>query len=124
MAGKDIKINMINGMLPNVSDTLTGWEVDIYAVFVKQSMIDGEIINQDIIKKISGTLQPLKAEEVDLKPEGQRAWQWYDIHVKSVYPVLRVEQKIKVNNTDYKIMAVKDYSLYGYVEYHVVRNYE
>lgn len=124
MAGKDIKINMINGMLPNVSDTLTGWEVDIYAVFVKQSMIDGEIINQDIIKKISGTLQPLKAEEVDLKPEGQRAWQWYDIHVKSVYPVLRVEQKIKVNNIDYKIMAVKDYSLYGYVEYHVVRNYE
>lgn len=111
-------------MLPNVSDTLTGWEVDIYAVFVKQSMIDGEIINQDIIKKISGTLQPLKAEEVDLKPEGQRAWQWYDIHVKSVYPVLRVEQKIKVNNIDYKIMAVKDYSLYGYVEYHVVRNYE
>lgn len=124
MAGKDIKINMINGMLPNVSDTLTGWEVDIYAVFVKQSIIDSEIINQDIIKKISGTLQPLKAEEVDLKPEGQRAWQWYDIHVKSVYPVLRVEQKIKVNNIDYKIMAVKDYSLYGYVEYHVVKNYE
>lgn len=124
MAGKDIKINMINGMLPNVSDTLTGWEVDIYAVFVKQSMVDSEIINQDIIKKISGTLQPLKAEEVDLKPEGQRAWQWYDIHVKSVYPILRVEQKIKVNNIDYKIMAVKDYSLYGYVEYHVVRNYE
>lgn len=124
MAGRDIKVNMINGVLPDVSSTLTGWEIDMYAIYVKQEMIDGEIINQDIKQKIIGTLQPLKAEEVNLKPEGQRAWQWYDIHVKSSYPILRVEQKIKVGDIEYKIMAVKDYTLYGYVEYHVVRNYE
>ena len=124
MAGKDIKMNMINGVLPDVSDTLTGWEVDIEGVFVEQETVDDEIIEEKTIKRLKGTLQPLRTQEVVLKPEGQRAWEWYQIHVKSSYPLLRTEQKIRIANTNYKIMAVKDYTLYGYIEYHTVKDYE
>lgn len=124
MAGKDIKLNMINGMLPDVSDTLTGWEVSIFAIVVKQEMIDGEIIENKIKKVFKGVIQPLKAEEVALKPDGQREWKWYQVHVKKHYPILRAEQKIEIMGKTYKIMAVKDYNLYGYIEYHVVKDYE
>lgn len=124
MAGKDIKLNMINGMLPDVSDTLTGWEVSIFAIVVKQEMIDGEIFENKIKKVFKGVMQPLKAEEVALKPDGQREWKWYQVHVKKYYPILRAEQKIEIMGKTYKIMAVKDYNLYGYVEYHVVKDYE
>lgn len=125
MAGKDIKIGCINTALPNMSNTLNGWEVPVIADYVYQERnVDGEITDLSKEMRIKGVLQPLKAEEVQLKPEGQRSWVWYQLHVKSSYDLLYTEQVVKVNNLKYRVMAVKNYDLYGYVEYHLVRDFE
>ena len=69
--------------------------------------------------------QPLKAEEVVLKDEAQRAWSWFQVHVReSIYGELHTTQIITVNGIDYKIMAKKDYFLNGYREYHAILNYQ
>lgn len=123
MAGNKIKVNMLGGQLPNMSTTLNGWEVSILADYVKQEWVNGEITNISYTKAIQGVLQPLKPEDIELKPEGERNWNWNQIHVKSGYDLLRVAQIVKINNIPYKIMAVKNYELYGYVEYHAIRDY-
>lgn len=125
MAGKDIKIGFINTALPNMSNTLNGWEVSVIADYVYQERnVDGEITDLSKEMRIKGVLQPLKAEEVQLKPEGQRSWAWYQLHVKSNYEPLYTEQVVKINNQGYKVMAVKNYDLYGYIEYHLIKDYE
>ena len=123
MAGRDIKVNMLGGLLPNVGDALTGWEVSVIANYIHQVSFKGDIIDIPHKKRIAGVLQPLRPEDVELKPEGQRSWSWFMLHVKSSYDRLRVEQQLEIGGQPYKVMSVKNYENYGYIEYHVIRSY-
>ena len=123
MAGKNIKINMLGGSLPNMNDALNGWEVSIVADYIRQINSNNEIKNVTHTQRIAGVLQPLRPEDVELKPEGQRSWSWFMLHVKPHYRKLRVEQQIDIDKQPYKVMSVKDYQRYGYIEYHVIRSY-
>lgn len=113
-----------NSGMPQVQTALQGWEVTVYADYIKQEWINGEPVEIKKTEKIIGTRQPLKTEEVELKSEGQRNWAWYWLHVDAKYKPLSVQQVIKIKDTDYRIMAVKDYSLNGYYEYHIVKDYQ
>lgn len=125
MAGKDIKVNMIGSGLPNVSTALIGWEVNITADYITQDYDENnDIINMHKKVNIKGVLQPLKPNEVNLKPEGQRNWDWNMLHVQTGNPVLRIEQIIEINSIPYKVMSVKNYELYGYIEYHIIKDFE
>lgn len=123
MSGKNIKISELSWGLPNVQSALVGWEVPIVADYIKQDYVNDEIVNITEKKKIRGVLQPLKATEINLKPEGQRAWAWYQLHVNPQYKELQVGQYVHINGQKYKIMACNNYDMYGYLEYHVVRGY-
>ena len=71
-----------------------------------------------------GTVQPLSAEQLELKPEAQRSFEWLQIHVefstKPDYKNLKVGDKIIYNDTPYRINGKKDYTLNNYVEYHAM----
>jgi hypothetical protein len=118
-----LPLNQINGM-PQVSEVLDGWESTIMLQVIKQTIdTDGvpQVTERNIMFK--GTIQPLGAEEVRLKDEGQRSWEWLQIHVKSGSYNLIINDRIIYNNIVFKVMARRDYTLNGYVEYHVVRDY-
>ena len=117
------KLSEISGM-PQMQTTLQGWEVEIIADYVKQEWVNGEVVEITKKEKLIGVRQPLKSEEVALLPEGQRSWAWYQLHIDSVYPQLKVQQKVTIKNEEYRVMAVKDYSLNGFYEYHVVKDYK
>lgn len=123
MVGRNLNISQSMGGLPQVTSALIGWEVSITANFVQQEIVDGDIVETSITKKMSGVLQPLKAEQIALKPEGQRSWDWYWLHVKPEYDKLRTEQIIEINGISYRIIAIKNYELYGYIEYQCVRDF-
>ena len=61
---------------------------------------------------------------MQFKPEGQRSWEWYWIHTKSGILNLKTQDKIKFQGKRFKVMAIKDYSLNGFIEYQIVRDYE
>lgn len=119
-----IKIGQVVGGLPQLDIGLSGWEVEVKANFITQEYVDGKITDISNIQVIKGVLQPLKTEDVNIKPEGQRNWIWQQLHVKKTYPKLRNEQIVEINDKNYKIMAQKDYTQYGYVEYHLVEDYQ
>ena len=81
MAGRNIKINQLSANLPDVSEVMNGWEVSMTANYVTQSVVDGVITDTEVNKPIKGITQPLKAEEVLLKDEGQRSFDWYQGHI-------------------------------------------
>jgi hypothetical protein len=104
---------------------MNGWEVSMTANYVTQTVVDGVITDTEVNKPIKGIMQPLKAEEIALKDEGQRAWSWYLVQVReNTYGELFTTQILIINSVPHKIMAKKDWTLDGYREYHVIRDFE
>ena len=110
--------------MPNMRNTLTGWEVPITITKVKQAIRKGDVVKTEEKISFLGCWQPLRDEDLQSKPEGQRSWSWYWIHAKAGTLNLQTQDKIIYQGKRYKVMAVKDYSLNGFIEYHVVLDYE
>lgn len=110
--------------MPNMAQTLTGWEVPLSLVKITQSMVNGDVVKAEKRIDFLGCWQPLRDEELQFKPENQRSWSWYWIHAKSGTLNLQTQDKIIFQNKRYKVMGVKDYSLNGFIEYQIVRDYE
>jgi len=110
--------------MPNMANTLTGWEVPLSLVKITQTVVDGDVVKTEQPVKFLGCWQPLRDEELQFKPENQRSWSWYWIHAKSGTLNLQTQDKIIFQNKRFKVMSVKDYSLNGFIEYEVIRDYE
>lgn len=115
-------LNTSSGM-PNMSQTLTGWEQPLTLVRELQNVTDGDLVTEEQKIPFIGVWQPLKDERLEAKPEGQRSWEWIWIHAKSGTLNLDTADKVIFNDKRYKVMEKKDYSLNGFVEYQLVRDY-
>lgn len=115
--------NYRNGM-PNMASALNGWEVPLTFIKITQSIVDGDVVKTETPIQFTGVWQPLRDEELQFKPENQRSWSWYWIHAKSGSIDLQTQDKFIFQDKRYKVMSLKDYSLNGFIEYQVVRDYE
>lgn len=116
--------SMLNNGMPNMRTTLIGWEMPLTLVRLTQDIIDGDVSFAETVINFKGVWQPLKDEALELKPEGQRSWEWVWIHAQTSQLNLETGDKVIFNNKRYKVMQKKDYSLNGYVEYQLCRDYE
>lgn len=116
-------LKALSGM-PQMSATLTGWEVPLTLIKVIQDIVEGDAVFTEQQINFMGCWQPLRDEELQFKPEGQRSWEWIWIHAKSSELNLQTADKVIFNNKRYKVMSVKDYSLNGFVEYQLIRDFE
>ena len=110
--------------MPQMAETLTSWLLPLTLVRVTQSIIDGFAQFKEEEIKFQGVWQPLKDEQLQFLPENQRSWKWIWIHAKSGELNLETADKVIFNDKRYKVTAVKDYSLNGFIEYQLVRDYE
>lgn len=109
--------------MPQMNTTLIGWEQALELVKVVQSVIEGDLSTQYINVQFKGVVQPLRDEQLALKPDGQRSWEWIWIHAVAGSLNLETADKVIFQNKTYKVTSKKDYSLNGYVEYQLVRDY-
>lgn len=116
--------SMMRSGMPNMASTLTGWEVPLTLVKIKQDVIDGDSQTEETQITFKGVWQPLKNEALELKPEGQRSWEWIWIHAQSSELNLETADKVIFNNKRYKVIEKKDYGLNSFVEYQLCRDYE
>ena len=110
--------------MPQVEIAFNGWEVSLTLIKVIQNVIEGDLSYEEQKIDFKGVWQPLSNEQLELKPEGQRSWQWIWIHARSGTLNLETADKVIFNNKKYKVMQLKDYSLNGYIEYQLVEDYE
>lgn len=114
-----IAINNLSGM-PQMSLAFRGWTIPIELVKITQVVnADGFVIDTEQVIKFDGTVQPLSTEQIEQKPEGQRAYQWLQIHAITSVNNLRNNDQIQYDGRNYKVMGIKDYKLNNYIEYHV-----
>lgn len=120
---RTIQSVMESGM-PQMGHVLDGWEVPLTLVKIIQDVIDGELVYSEIRFNFRGVWQPLRDEQLELKPEGQRSWEWIQLHVKSGSGLnLETADKVIFRNELFKVIEKKDYTLNGYVEYQLCKDY-
>ena len=73
---KNKLLSQQNLSVPNVSDVVKGWLSTLTASKVTQTIEDGDVIETYSIIRFSGMIQPLSGIELEIKPEGERHWEW------------------------------------------------
>lgn len=111
-----------SGTTPDVSGALQ----DYYQPMVFELV--AKIINGFQVQEVGnpinfrGVIQPLSARELQSKPEGQRAWTWLSLHSDPAL-VLQVDDVVTWRGKPTRVMARKDYFLYGFIEYAMVQDW-
>lgn len=110
--------------MPQISAAFAGWTTTIKLIRQTESVVNGLVQVVQTPMTFKGTLQPLSARAIELKPEGQRSWTWLQLHCLATSSILIPGDRVQWNNEIYKVMEQNDYSLNGYVEYHLARDYQ
>lgn len=127
MFGQRLNFNKrrtLSSGMPNMANTLNGWEVPLSLVKITQNVVEGDLQTTETKIDFMGVWQPLRTEELQSKAENMRSWEWVWIHAKSGSLNLHTADKVIFNQKRFKVMGVKDYSLNGFVEYELVRDYQ
>lgn len=106
-----------NTVLPNMSNVITSWFLDITLVVVERVLEGADWVEQDTKTiKTRGVVQPPTPQELKIMPEGAWAWEWLTIHCLPDVD-LEVNQYVRYDDKLYKIMNKKDWRKYGYIKY-------
>ena len=108
---------------PNLSNAVNAWAQPLKFFLVGKDQRD--FMTEEVLypKIAYGVRQPMKAQQLMMKPEGQRAWKWETIHSRPDL-VLNIDDIVVFNEVRYRVMAKKDYSEYGYLEYEIMQDYQ
>lgn len=120
--GKNTPLNQRMGSFPDVSGALSDWFQKMTFGIVTKTVTGFQVV--ETVEEIffEGVWQPLREQALFLKPEGQRDWEWFQLHAT---PVLDLANDSIINylGVQYRILFRKDYKLNGYIEYHLINDY-
>lgn len=116
-SAKNNLLKNTNSALPNMSETIKSWFLNISFEYVTRTMQGAEwVTSEPITINTRGVVRPPSDKDLKILPEGTWAWEWIQIHcLPDVF--LDTNQFVKYDDKLYKVMAKKDYSKYGYVRY-------
>lgn len=109
--------------IPTVSGAFRGWTKRRTVRIVTKAVVNhvikqtAEIVTMDIM------ISPLRPEEVNRKPEEQRAWKWYSFLVKGNTRELPIDAQLVVGDLAYRIGARQPWTEAGYRRYHATEDY-
>lgn len=121
-SAKNNLIQNTNSNLPNVSDVIVDWFINVTFEIVEKVMVGADYEEDWETKEVintRGVVQPPSPKDLKLLPEGAWAWEWQTVHTLPNVQ-FNVNQYIRYNGKIYKIMSKKDWSKYGYVKYTIL----
>ena len=110
--------------MPQISTAFAGWATKITLLKHTETVVNGFVQINNIPISFQGAIQPLSARAIMLKPEGQRSWTWLQLHCLARAIELIPGDQITWNGDIFKVDSLKDYGLNGYIEYHLVRQFQ
>ncbi len=119
---KDQSLFANPGTLPDVSGALLNWFQRLYFTKIEKTIVDFDLVESEQEYSAMGVRQPMSAQKLSMKPEGQRAWKWETIHALPD-TILAPDEIIKFLNVRYRVMEKLDWKEYGFVEYHIIEDF-
>jgi hypothetical protein len=119
---KNTPLNVQTGTIPNVYGALLNWFQPMVFKLVTKSVKGFREVETKQAIEFEGVIQPFKARDLILKPEGQRAWTWLWLHA-SPSLALSVDDIVDYDGVPTRVMSKTDYSIYGYITYQLVQDW-
>lgn len=111
------------GTVPDMSGALQDYYQAMVFTPVSKQVIGGEVVETGNPINFRGVIQPMSNRALQIKPEGQRAWTWLLLYADSTLG-LGVDDVVIWNGVQTRVMALKDFSLYGYWVFELVQDWE
>lgn len=118
-----VPLNKMNSM-PQMSSAFAGWAVNLQLIKIMQEVQNGFVLEAEDYFSVFGIWQPFQPEQLILKPEGQRSWEWIQLHIQGNNTAFETNDRIQRDQKVYKVMSVQDYRLNNFTEYHLCRDYD
>lgn len=108
--------------LPQMEGAFENWyQLNVFTMIVK-TVDNFKVKEVETDISFHGVIQPMGPEKIQLKPEGQRSWVWYEVHAEPSL-VLVNDDRVKYNDQTFRVMEKYDYTKYGYVQYDIIEDY-
>lgn len=120
--GANRPLNTQAGTVPDVSGAMKDWFQPMVFTQVVKTNVGFQAVETSIDTNFMGVIQPLSERKLALKPEGERSWTWLWLHADPVLS-LNTDEVVTYLGVQTRVMARKDYELYGYVEYELVQDW-
>lgn len=113
-----------NSSLPNMSNTITPWFLDI-SFQVVDRVLNGAYWEDGEIHTVNtrGVVQPPRDIDLKIFPQGTWSWQWMMLHCLPDV-MLNTNQFVIYDGIKYKVMNKKDWTKYGYIRYMLLEAYQ
>lgn len=105
-------------MLPNLANAVRAWMQQTTIERVTKSIINYQLTETVSSIAFQGVVAPLKQTDLEIKPEGQRQWRWYEIHSVTDLAV-DLDDLIVWRGVGYRVLAVHNWQDYGYYRYEI-----
>ena len=108
--------------MPNMRGAVIGLFRPLEITVITTSIVKG--LSQEVRKTYAsaGTLQPMKARAVMLKPEGDRTLKWFVLHAGREIQ-LKPNDVVVRKGVPYRVMAVWPWEDYGFMKYELTEDY-
>jgi hypothetical protein len=121
--GKNTPLTLRTGTVPDVSGALKDKFQLVAFKNISKSVEAFQNVDTETVVQFWGTWEPFTDRQLLLKPEGQRSWSWY-MMIAEPGAVLETDDIAEWNGKPTRVMALKDWSLHGFMEYHLVQNWQ
>lgn len=115
-------LNQNSGTLPQMSTALLDWFQLMTFIRVSKTLDAFSVKETYTDVDFMGVWQPFKPRDLEMRAEGQRQWDWYMVHALPTL-VLIADEIVIYQNARYRVMGQIDYKIYGFIEYHLIRDY-
>lgn len=120
--GANTPLNVQTGTIPDVEGGMRDWFQPMIFTRVLKQIIGFQEVETLTQVNFVGVIQPFTERKLYLKPEGQRSWTWLQLHADSVL-TLNVDEIVFYRGLKTRVMSRRDYTIYGYIEYHLVQDW-
>lgn len=121
--GKDIPLSVRQGTVPDVSGSLKDtFQTMVFTQILKA--VDGyQAVEIPTNTTFEGVIQPFTKRDLQLKPEGERAWTWYKLWADPCL-LLNTDDVVTYLGVQLRVMALTPWGIYNYVEYELVQDWQ
>lgn len=121
--GANVPLNVGTGTLPNVGGALYGWFQPMTFTLVTKQNVAFQAVETEEEISFRGVIQPLDGRKLQILSEGQQSWVWLMLHSDTSLQ-LQVDDVVLYLGVRTRVMHVKDYSIYGYMQYNLCQSWE
>ena len=119
--GRDQSIDDVSAV-PDVGMQMRAFFQKITLYKITKQLIDYEIVETRLPFTTWGVVQPLSGQQLEMKPEGQRSWDWHSLHCENGL-ILTTDEVVEYRKVKYRIIQQRDYVGYGFSYYEMVNDY-